>query len=48
MRDKLFVDTNVLVYLTNEASEFHQGVLDQFEQVSTAYDLFISRQVIRE
>jgi predicted nucleic acid-binding protein len=48
MRDKLFVDTNVLVYLTNESSEFHQGVLEQFEQISIAYDLFISRQVIRE
>ena len=48
MRAKLFVDTNILVYLANESSEFHQKVLEQFQQVSRDYDLFISRQVLRE
>ncbi len=48
MRDKLFVDTNILVYLANESSDFHEAVSKQFQQVSTAYDLFISRQVLRE
>ena len=48
MRARLFVDTNILVYLANESSEFHQKVLEQFQQISTTYDLFISRQVLRE
>ena len=48
MPAKLFVDTNVLVYVANTSSEFHQSVLEKFMQAAKTYELVISRQVIRE
>jgi predicted nucleic acid-binding protein len=48
MKDKIFLDTNILVYLSNEESMFHEGVLEIFKQVVEKYDLWISRQVLRE
>jgi len=48
MRDKIFLDTNVLVYLSNEESMFHEAVLEIFKRICKKYDLWISRQVLRE
>lgn len=48
MPDKLFLDTNILVYLSDEESKFHKEVLSQFETLQGKYDLWISRQVLRE
>ncbi len=47
-RDKLFIDTNILVYLSNESSAFHAPVLTQFTTLTEEYDMYISRQVLRE
>ena len=48
MPDKLFVDTNILVYLANSSSPFHKDVLKSFQQLSNSHQLFISGQVLRE
>lgn len=48
MRDKLFLDTNILVYLANEDSPYHPGVLKMFGDLKESYDCWISRQVLRE
>lgn len=48
MPDKLFLDTNILVYLSDEESIFHKEVLKQFETLQRKYELWISRQVLRE
>jgi predicted nucleic acid-binding protein len=48
MRDKIFVDTNILVYLSNEDSSFHVEVNKKFIEISAQYELWISRQVLRE
>jgi predicted nucleic acid-binding protein len=48
MGDKIFLDTNILVYLANEDSSFHHGVLTRFRELSKQYELWISRQVLRE
>jgi len=45
---KLFIDTNILVYLSNESSAFHAPVLAQFTKLAEEYALYISRQVLRE
>ncbi|HLP44710.1 MAG TPA: type II toxin-antitoxin system VapC family toxin [Candidatus Deferrimicrobium sp.] len=48
MRDKIFLDTNILVYLSNEESYFHEKTLKIFNQIVGKYDIWISRQVLRE
>ncbi len=48
MNDKLFLDTNVLVYLTDVDSSFHEKAKDIFSAISKEHELWISRQVLRE
>ena len=48
MRDKAFLDTNILVYLANKDSPFHSGVTGKFKEIINTYELWISRQVLRE
>lgn len=48
MPDKLFLDTNILVYLSNEDSPFHQEVTKTFLGLLSHYEIWISRQVLRE
>ncbi len=48
MADKLFIDTNILVYLANESSEFHHRTLIKFQHLAASHHLFVSRQIIRE
>ena len=48
MRDKIFLDTNILVYLSNEESLFHEAALESFRSVVEKCDIWISRQVLRE
>lgn len=48
MKDKIFIDTNILVYLSNEESLFHEVALERFKHVVEKYDIWISRQVLRE
>ena len=48
MNDKLFLDTNVLVYLVNEDAAFHEKAEEIFSEVIKEHELQISRQVLRE
>lgn len=48
MKNKLFVDTNILVYLVNIDSSFHEEINKQFELLMDTHELWISRQVLRE
>ncbi len=48
MRDKIFLDTNILVYLANQDSPFHSSVHQTFQEIKKENDLWISRQVLRE
>lgn len=48
MQDKLFLDTNILVYLANESDERHEAVREKFYKLAAFYTFCISRQVIRE
>jgi predicted nucleic acid-binding protein len=48
MPDRLFIDTNILVYLANEDSQFHRKVVGAFKRASGGYELWTSRQVLRE
>lgn len=48
MQDKVFLDTNILVYLSNEDSSFHQDAIRTFEKLAGEYELWVSRQVLRE
>jgi predicted nucleic acid-binding protein len=48
MPAKLFVDTNVLVYIANESAELHHQMVEKFTRIADMYDLIISRQIIRE
>ncbi len=48
MKDKIFFDTNILVYLSNEESLFHNLVLKKFKKIVKDYEIWISRQVLRE
>jgi predicted nucleic acid-binding protein len=47
-RERLFLDTNILVYLANEDSPFHSTTSNKFKEVATHYEMWISRQVLRE
>jgi predicted nucleic acid-binding protein len=48
MKDRIFFDTNVLVYLSNKESLFHKTVSEKFKQITDTYEIWISRQVLRE
>ncbi len=48
MQDKVFLDTNILVYLSNEDSSFHIEVNKKFKEVASENEIWISRQVLRE
>ncbi len=48
MKDKIFLDTNILVYLSNEDSLFHKTALEKFKQIVKKHEIWISRQVLRE
>ena len=48
MRDKVFLDTNILVYLANEDSPFHNKVVKKFQGLAGKCELWISRQILRE
>lgn len=48
MPDKVFLDTNILVYLANEDSPFHQRAVTRFKKLAGECELWISRQVLRE
>jgi len=48
MPDRLFIDTNILAYLVNEDSQFHRKVVSGFKRASGRYELWTSRQVLRE
>ena len=48
MQDRVFLDTNVLVYLANEDSSYHEKVLERFKKLLGDSELWVSRQVLRE
>ena len=48
MRDKIFLDTNILVYLANEDSPFHLRIVKKFKEIARENELWILRQVLRE
>jgi len=47
-KDRVFLDTNVLIYLANEDSPFHSSTLAKFKEVAVGTEIWISRQVLRE
>ncbi|HHV81927.1 TPA: type II toxin-antitoxin system VapC family toxin [bacterium] len=48
MKDKIFLDTNILVYLVNKDSPFYGKIVEKFKDLVGKYELWISRQVLRE
>lgn len=48
MPDKIFFDTNILVYLSSQESPFHLRVLEKVKELFDKYEIWISRQVLRE
>jgi len=48
MRDRIFIDTNVLVHIANESSTFSAPLTNLLSTYRNTYDLWISRQVLRE
>jgi predicted nucleic acid-binding protein len=47
-RDRVFLDTNILVYLANEDFPFHSEILAKFKEISLSHEVWISTQVLRE
>ena len=50
MPDKVFFDTNILVYLANEDSSFSDRIEKKFREIIKTYgcEIYISRQILRE
>lgn len=48
MQDKVFLDTNFLVHLANEDSPFNLEFIKLLGELKEGYELWISRQVLRE
>jgi len=48
MEDRIFLDTNILIYLVNRDSPFHYEIVKRFKDILNEYELWISRQVLRE
>ena len=46
--EKLFVDTNILVYFYNKNSPFHELALITLSELSDSHDFVISTQTLRE
>jgi len=46
MQDKIFFDTNILVYLVNEDSPFHANVSKKFSEIKHGHQFWISRQIL--
>ena len=46
--EKLFIDTNILIYATDAGSPFQQAALQSLEKYDAEYTLCISSQVLRE
>ncbi len=47
--DKIFIDTNILIYANLSLSPFHELAQNRIKQfVTTGFNLFLSRQVLRE
>ena len=48
MKDRIFLDTNILVYLSDTGAEFHATVKEIFKDITEKYEIWISRQILRE
>jgi predicted nucleic acid-binding protein len=48
MKDKIFIDTNILVYLADADDTFNAKVKEAFKDILEKYEPWISRQVLRE
>ena len=48
MKDSLFLDTNILAYYLNTSSQFNNQVMKNFQVINEKYELWISRQILRE
>lgn len=48
MQDRVFIDTNLLVHLANENSPYNYSLSQLIGSYKNNYDLWISRQVLRE
>lgn len=48
MKDRIFLDTNILVYLSDTGAEFHETVNEIFKGFAEKYEIWISRQILRE
>lgn len=48
MQDRAFIDTNLLVHLANENSPYNSKLSQLVGSYKNNYDLWISRQVLRE
>lgn len=48
MEDKIFLDTNILVYLVNKSSPFHPKIIEKLRDILNESEVWISRQVLRE
>ena len=48
MKDNIFLDTNILVYLSDQDDKFHWIVREAFADILDKYEIWISRQVLRE
>lgn len=46
--DRVFVDTNILVYATIPASPFHVTAIAKLDEMAASGELWASRQVLRE
>ena len=46
--DRVFIDTNVLVYLANKDSPFYDKTISLLTNLSKKYSFVISNQIIRE
>jgi len=42
-KDRVFLDTNVLIYLASEDSPFHSSTLAKIEEVAFGAEIWISR-----
>jgi len=48
MKDRIFLDTNILVYLSDTGAELHETVKEIFKGIAEKYEIWISRQILRE
>jgi len=48
MKDKIFIDTNILVYAADADDAFNARVKEAFKDILEKYEPWISRQILRE